>query len=101
MMDQTQAMKVLLTGTARGLDLLKRMPKRFTARGWDLDDRCHIAIAAVCCVKIRCPKTKFTVPVGTDDPPCWKAITKEHVSAQEIVTALELDDMLETELIRV
>ena len=92
-------MKALLRSATRELDLLKRMPKSLQeTRHGDLDDRCHIAIAA-CCVKLNCAKTRFTVPRMTDDPPCWAAITGERTSAGAIVEALELTDMLKAPVI--
>lgn len=86
-------MRVLLAGTARGLGLMERMPARFRARGWPLDDRMHVATAAVCCVALRVGKTRFKVFPGTDDPRCWSELVGLN-EAQKIVETLELQDML-------
>lgn len=93
------ARRVLLVGTARALNLLERMPVRFRKRGWDLDDRVHIAISAVCCVRLRCALTVFTVFPGANDSPEWASITGKTTAAK-IVEALELSDMLEQEKIK-
>lgn len=86
-------MKAALVGAARGLGLLERMPERFRARGWALDDRLHVATAAVCCVALRQGRVRFLVQPGTDDHECWTKI-KGMTPAVDIVEALELEDML-------
>ncbi len=95
---QTAITQALLVGAARALNLIERMNKRFKARGWDTDDRVHIAVAAVSCVKLNVPKTSFRIAPGTDDPPCWKSIVGSS-SAERVVEALELRDMLKPEVI--
>lgn len=94
------ARKALLAGTYRALGLEGRMPMRFKARGWALDDRAHIASAAVCCVKLGVGLTSFKVPPGTNDSPEWKALYG-GASASRIVEALELGDMLDPPAIAV
>ncbi len=94
-LEQLKAMKKsILVGTARGLELMRRMPERFIARRWDLDDRVHIASSAVCFVRLGLSQQMFTVAPGTDDPACWKSLTP-RASASQIVDALELNDLLD------
>lgn len=94
---QTQAMGALLSGVYQRFNLKERMPRRFRERGWPLDDRCHIASAAVACVLLKAVLTNFMIPPGTNDDPYWSSIAGRKVSAAEIVDTLELRDMLDFE----
>lgn len=87
------AKRALLIGAARAHGLVEAVPARFKARGWDCDDRVHIATAALACVALNVGKTRFRIFPGTDDPPCWAAITGV-TEARKIVEALEIGDLL-------
>lgn len=92
------AKRALLAGTARALNMIERMSTRFSHRGWPKDDRMHVATAAVCYVILGIGQQMFNVPPGANDPPCWQKITP-HATANQIVEALELDDMRKPEKI--
>jgi hypothetical protein len=84
---------VFLRAASRRFNLVEVVPQRFVARGWELDDRVHIATLALAFVAMRRPLMKIQVFRGADDPPCWAKIVG-FSSAQDIVEALELRDLI-------
>lgn len=76
------------------MDAIARVDQRFSHRGWPKDDRMHIAVAALCYVKLGIGMQIFRVPPGSNDAKCWEAITP-RAPAQQIVDALEIGDILQ------
>jgi hypothetical protein len=84
---------VFLRAANRRFNLVETVPQRFAARGWDLDDRVHIATLALAFVAMRKPLMKIEVFRGADDPPRWAKIVGLS-TAGDIVEALELRDLI-------
>lgn len=95
---RTITRKALLAGVARSIGAIARVDKRFSERGWPKDDRKHIATAAVCYVKMGIGMQRFKIAPGTDDALCWASLVPS-ATADQIVDALELTDLLEAEKI--
>lgn len=85
--------KAHLRAVQRHFKLLERVPPRFVARGWELDDRVDIAMMALCFVAMRMPTLKVEVFRGANDPPCWASIVGA-TEAGRVVEALELGDLI-------
>jgi hypothetical protein len=88
--------EVLLGTVAREKGLLKRIPELLKARGWPYSDIDLVAVisAAVICKIVNAGRTTIRRPSNADR--CsgkWPAGDK--CTASEIVTALELHDLLE------
>lgn len=87
----------LLAGTARGLQLLQRVPEYLRLRGWptgDPDLR-SVLCAAIACKAIGAGGTRFRRPPGADD--CGGSWPREEESrtASRIIERMGLDVFLE------
>ena len=86
----------ILVGPVRTLELAKRVPELFKARGWPLDqDLLAVVMAAIACRKLRAGRQLFRRPDAAGGCGGKWPESDARLTAIQIVDALELVDLME------
>lgn len=89
-------LRALMVGPVRALDLIKRMPHEFKARGWPPDEE-GIAVVACACgaVRLSAGDQRFRLPPGLLKHDAWFAFARRCGGGTGTVTAMEIVENME------
>jgi len=94
-------LRALMVGPVRALDLLKRVPEVFAARGWPRDeDSIAVVACAIGAAKINAGSQLFRLPPALQAHDAWFALAARHdqggrLTADQIVEGMELQALLD------